>query len=39
MSEQVASRLRRVTLSERAVEFIKARGGVIRIAEQVYLVG
>jgi hypothetical protein len=31
--------MRRVTLSDSALEFVAARGGVMTISEQVYLVG
>ena len=31
--------MRHVTLSESALEFIGARGGVLTIADQIYLVG
>jgi hypothetical protein len=31
--------MRKVTLSEAVVEFIRTRGGVVSISEQVYLVG
>ncbi len=31
--------MRRVTLSESALEFVGARGSVVTISEQVYLVG
>jgi hypothetical protein len=31
--------MRRVTISEAALEFVRARGRILAISEQVYLVG
>jgi hypothetical protein len=31
--------MRRTSLSEAVLEFVGARGGIVTIAEQVYLVG